>query len=114
MPQHNPASMTERSKKKLIVRRMEQLFAGKGAAAAGHQQSLQQQEVSQSAARMDKSESEASGHRVRKEGVREAHITDEETEDPLTLRQDKVKSLPEDSRTQERPEKRKGEPRIFQ
>ena len=91
LPQENPASMTERAKKKLVVRRMEQLFAGKGAADGDHQHSLQQEEVSQSAAQIDKTAIEASGQSVKQEGSREAHIMDRGTEDPLDLRQDKAK-----------------------
>ena len=60
-------AMSDRSKSKTIVRRLEQLFTGKAAAARQHGQSVQQQEVSQSAAI-------ASGQRLGQEGTREAHI----------------------------------------
>lgn len=69
-----PVAMTEKSKKKLIVRRLEQIFAGKGASKGGHQHPLQQQEISQIAARADRSEREASGRLTSKEGAREARI----------------------------------------
>ena len=69
-----PVAMTEKSKKKVIVRRLEQIFAGKGASKGGHQQPLQQQEISQSAARADRNEREASGRYASKEGAREARI----------------------------------------
>ncbi|KAK4893731.1 hypothetical protein LTR27_007978 [Elasticomyces elasticus] len=74
LPQHNPVNMTELAKKKLVVQRLEQLFAGRGAGESGHQQPIQQQEVSQLAAHADRSELEAQGQRARKEGIREAHI----------------------------------------
>jgi hypothetical protein len=69
-----PVAMTEKSKKKAIVRRLEQIFAGKGASTGGHQQPLQQQEISQSAARADRTELEASGRTASMEGAREARI----------------------------------------
>ncbi|EME42475.1 hypothetical protein DOTSEDRAFT_73342 [Dothistroma septosporum NZE10] len=72
--QPNPANMTERAKKKFVVRRLEQIFAGKGAAAGGHQHPMQQQEVSHSAARADRADSEAQGERAGLEGIREAYI----------------------------------------
>lgn len=79
-PQPNPATMSERAKKKLVVKRLEQIFAGRGAA-GGHQQPLQQQEVSQMAARADRSALEASGGCARQEGVREATIMQREAEE---------------------------------
>lgn len=83
LPQTNPANMSERAKQKVVVRRLEQIFAGKGAAAGDHQHPLQQQEVSQMAARADRSAIEAQGQQARKEGMREANIMSRETEDPL-------------------------------
>ncbi|CAK3908190.1 Frequency clock [Lecanosticta acicola] len=82
LPQTNPANLTERSKKKLVVRRLEQIFAGKGAALGGHQHSQQQEDVSQMAARAERAAGEAQGQRSRGEGTREAHIMKGETEDP--------------------------------
>ena len=73
LPKHTVA-MTEKSKKKLVVRRLEQIFAGKRPATGGHPQPLQQQEVAQSAARADKQAKDASGQRATQEGVREARI----------------------------------------
>ncbi|KAF7190549.1 Frequency clock protein [Pseudocercospora fuligena] len=73
LPQPSPANMTERMKKKLVVRRLEQVFAGKGAV-GGHHHPQQQQEVSQSAARADRAASEGAGRRSRQEGTREARI----------------------------------------
>lgn len=72
--------MTERTKQKLVVRRLEQIFAGKGAALHGHQQPQQQQEVSQSAARADKAQTGLLGQTTRQEPEREAHIMSEEGE----------------------------------
>lgn len=70
LPQSNPTNMTERAKQKLVVRRLEQLFAGKGAALHGHQHQQQQQDISIASA----------GQPARQEGVREAHILSEEGE----------------------------------
>ena len=76
-PKHSLV-MIERQKKKLVVRRLEQLFTGKkGLAAGDHSQSLQQQEVSDSAAMMDRA---ASSKRPSGEGIREAHILPYEME----------------------------------
>ncbi|KAJ9626483.1 hypothetical protein H2203_004115 [Taxawa tesnikishii (nom. ined.)] len=83
LPSKNPAVMSEKDKKKHIVRRLEAIFAGKGAATANDQQTLQQQEVSQNAAKADRSEIEARGQRAGSEGLREARIMNKETEDPL-------------------------------
>ncbi|KAL9085626.1 MAG: hypothetical protein Q9165_007527 [Trypethelium subeluteriae] len=80
-----PPVMTEKAKSKLVVRQLEQIFAGKGAAKEGHQQPLQQQEVSQMAARADRNEIEARGQRASAEGIREARIMPEETEDPMSF-----------------------------
>ncbi|KAI9643671.1 hypothetical protein NHQ30_008293 [Ciborinia camelliae] len=64
--------MTENQRKRMVVRRLEQLFTGKKGSLIGlHSHSLQQQEVSRSAARADQiSQSQLQP----KEGVREAHI----------------------------------------
>lgn len=91
MPRQAPV-MTENGRKKLVVRLLEQLFAGKGAV-GGHGQPLQQQEVSQSAARADRTASEANGHPAMMEGGREAHIMDEETEDPVISMTDSIQKL---------------------
>ncbi|CAL3971897.1 unnamed protein product [Diplocarpon coronariae] len=64
--------MTERQKKKLVVQRLEQLFTGnKGMLIGDYSQPLQQQEVSDSAAKADELANVGPG---RNEGVREAHI----------------------------------------
>ncbi|OJD32660.1 frequency clock protein [Diplodia corticola] len=68
-------AMTESAKKKLVVRRMEQIFTGKGAGTGGHQQPIQQQEVAQSAAQADRAAiEEETGQEARIEGLREARI----------------------------------------
>lgn len=64
--------MSENQRKRMVVRRLEQLFTGKtGSLIGAHSQSLQQQEVSRSAARADRA---SQIHNHPKEGVREAHI----------------------------------------
>lgn len=84
-PNHNLEGMTERAKKKLVVRRLEHIFAGTDALAGPHYQALQQQDVSQMAARADRKANEAQGHQVDMEGLRESAIMDQETEDPLDI-----------------------------
>ncbi len=79
----NKAPMTDKSKKKLIVRRLEQIFAGKRSAPGAHQQPLQQQEVAQSAATADRQEKEATGQTTRPEGLREAHIMPRDDDEQL-------------------------------
>ena len=80
LPQ-NPASLSERAKKKLIVGSLEQIFSGKGALAGPHHQALQQEHVSQMAARADRAE-HVQGHLPRtKEGAREANMMPKDTED---------------------------------
>lgn len=78
MPSRQPAMMTDGAKQRFVVRKLEQIFAGKGAAGDGHQQPIQQQEVSQSAAQADRSVLEASGQLARQEGIRESMIMDSE------------------------------------
>ena len=80
LPKH-PRLMTERSRKKLIVQRLEQLFTGKGATLETHSQFMQQQEVSESAARADSRAAEAGGRMTGMEGHREAKILPQDSED---------------------------------
>ncbi|KAF2197070.1 hypothetical protein GQ43DRAFT_224346 [Delitschia confertaspora ATCC 74209] len=68
------APLTETAKKKLVVRRLEQIFAGKRSLSGSNPQEVQQEEVAQSAATADRHAREASGAQVRKEGLREARI----------------------------------------
>ena len=70
-------NMSDRSKSKVVVQRLEQLFTGKGAAALQHGQSHQQQQVSQSAAQAER-QTEPKGRRSAHEGTREAHILSDE------------------------------------
>jgi hypothetical protein len=77
LPQH-PAAMTEYSRKKLVVRRLEQIFAGTGASMGDHHHPIQQQEVSQMAAKLDRSALEATGQTAKIEGIREAPIMKED------------------------------------
>lgn len=83
MPQQNAANMSDRTKKKVVARRLEQIFAGKGVGSGGHQHSMQQQEVSQSAARADRAAGEAQGLQARQEGSREALIMARDRRDPV-------------------------------
>ncbi|KAF2495535.1 hypothetical protein BU16DRAFT_539477 [Lophium mytilinum] len=73
-----PLHLTEKAKKKLVVRRLEQIFAGKLSAPGDHPHPVQQQEVSQSAARADREARELGGQRSGKEGIREARIMSED------------------------------------
>lgn len=68
-------AMSEGAKGRLVVRRLEQIFTGRRAAAR-HHQSYQQQEVSQSAAQADRTRLETCGRKFQliREGVREARI----------------------------------------
>ncbi|KAF2876774.1 frequency clock protein, partial [Massariosphaeria phaeospora] len=75
------APMTEKSKQELVVRRLEQIFAGKQSAPGSHPQPMQQEEVAQSAAMADRQEKEATGQRFQREGVREARIMPVQAED---------------------------------
>ncbi len=71
----NSLPMSERAKSKLVVRRLEQIFTGRRAAPR-HNQSQQQQEVSQSAAQADRNRLESRGLKVPpvRGGGREAPI----------------------------------------
>ena len=73
LPKHS-APMTDKSKKKLVVRRLEQIFAGKQSVPGNHPHPMQQEEVAQLAAVADRQAREASGATRRKEGLREARI----------------------------------------
>ncbi|MCJ1432502.1 hypothetical protein MMC27_001859 [Xylographa pallens] len=66
--------MTERSRKKLVVKRLEELFTGTRAITETSSQSMQQEEVSQSAASADRRAVEASGQTASIEGNREAKM----------------------------------------
>ncbi|KAF2012382.1 hypothetical protein BU24DRAFT_276058 [Aaosphaeria arxii CBS 175.79] len=83
LPKHN-AAMSDKTKKKLIVRRLEQIFAGKHSVPGHHPQQAQQEEVAQSAATADREAKEATGQPFRKEGLREARIMPIRSEDDHT------------------------------
>ena len=87
-----PTEMTEKAKKKLVVRRLEQLFTGTGATVGLHSQSVQQQEVSQSATEADRTATEARGCKFSAEGAREARILPSNTEIPAGLPNDTTSS----------------------
>ncbi|KAH7080674.1 frequency clock protein [Paraphoma chrysanthemicola] len=71
---NNNVAMTDKSKRKLVVRRLEQIFAGKRSAPGSHPQPMQQEEVAQSAASADRQEREATGRHLKPEGSRVARI----------------------------------------
>jgi hypothetical protein len=64
---------TEKTKRKSVVRKLEQLFAGRESSGA-HQQPKQQERLAQSAARQDRRHTEASGAEWQTSGTREARI----------------------------------------
>jgi len=74
VPNNKSVPMSEKSKKKMVVRRLEQIFAGKRSTPGSHPQPIQQQEVSQSAATADREQREATGQHYKPEGQREARI----------------------------------------
>jgi hypothetical protein len=74
---NNNVPMSEKSKKKLIVRRLEQIFAGKKSVPGIHPQPMQQEEVAQSAATADRVQKEATGGLLKPEGLRVARIMPE-------------------------------------
>lgn len=78
VPRHSMA-MSERSKSELVVRRLEQIFTGRGAASRHHTQCYQQQELSHSAAEADRIrlDPHGRGRQSVREGVREARIADD-------------------------------------
>ncbi|KAI9731433.1 MAG: hypothetical protein M1818_007823 [Claussenomyces sp. TS43310] len=78
LPKH-PPELSEKARKKLIVKRLEQLFTGKKSSAVGeHSQPYQQQKISESAAHHDRREKEKNGKCASSEGVREARILSNE------------------------------------
>ncbi|ORX92625.1 frequency clock protein, partial [Clohesyomyces aquaticus] len=73
MPRYS-APMSDKSKKKLVVRRLEQIFAGKRSVPGNHPMPMQQEEVAQSAALADRQAKASSGQNFKREGHREARI----------------------------------------
>ncbi|KAF3032130.1 hypothetical protein E8E12_002852 [Didymella heteroderae] len=79
LPQDN-AHMSAKARKKMVVRRLEQIFAGKRSVPGQHPQPMQQEEVAQSAATADRREREATGRDLRPEGQRTALIMPEQAD----------------------------------
>lgn len=77
-PKQSPL-MSERAKQALVVRRLEQLFTGRMAGPGGHDQPMQQQEISQSAARADRLRDARDNKKGEDEGRREAHVMPPDT-----------------------------------
>lgn len=73
LPKHPPV-LTEKTKRQVVVQRLEQVFTGSRDSSSKESQSKQQQEVSQSAANADRKSSEAQGYQVAAEGRRESKI----------------------------------------
>jgi len=119
MPKHSTV-MTERQKKKVVVRRLEQLFTGKSESIGGdHSQPLQQQEVSKSATRADRAADGLSSL----EGLREAHMLPYEMESGTdkpgklsdnssreTLLSAQLSDFPDDSQDDSSPDQRPTRP----
>ena len=76
-----PQQMTERSRKKLVVKRLEELFTGKRATLEISSQSMQQEEISQLAASADRRAVELRGQTATVEGHREAKMLYQDSED---------------------------------
>lgn len=73
LPRPTPVlSLTAR--KKLAVKKLEQLFTDQATQAGEHSQPIQQQEISNSAARLDRNDIVARGQPIRAEGLREARM----------------------------------------
>jgi len=73
LPKQNPL-MSERAKQALVVRRLEQLFTGRMASPGEHDQPMQQQEISDSAARADRLQDARDNKKRKAEGRREARV----------------------------------------
>lgn len=90
----NHSPMTEKSKKRMVVRRLEQIFAGKRSTPGNHPQPMQQEEVAQSAATADRQAREAAGQRMKTEGNREARIMPVQADDEdITGQQEVLQKL---------------------
>ena len=73
LPRRSPFISTK-VKRKVVVRRLEQLFTGRGGLSQNYHQSHQPQEVSQFATQVERGGSGAGDGRLEVEGVREARI----------------------------------------
>ncbi|KAF2664536.1 hypothetical protein BT63DRAFT_417895 [Microthyrium microscopicum] len=71
---HHSGPLADKEKKKLIVRRLEQLFAGRDPSSSGHQLPIQQDDIAQLAARADRRPVGSGSGKVAAEGSREARI----------------------------------------
>lgn len=78
-------AMTEKAKKKLVVKRLEQILGGRDALPGVHHQSIQQQEVAQSAAIAERSAMDSLGQVYAAEGTREAPIMPNSDDENLGL-----------------------------
>lgn len=86
-----PTTMVERAKKRLVVRRLEQIFAGEDSLISAHHQALQKKDMLQTAERTN--DSEVRGKRTDTEVTRDARIMSKDTEDtsnPVTQKEPKV------------------------
>lgn len=82
LPRKSPF-MPEKTKQKMVVRRLERIFTGRCAPSSGNHLSLQQQEVSKSAAKWDSREGDAGGRVFEGGGIREARILSATAEIPM-------------------------------
>lgn len=82
-PKRSAIFMSEKAKRKLVVKRLEQIFTGKGAPSSGYGHLLQQQKVSQSAARADRRGNRTGGRFGDVGGVREARMLSANAELPV-------------------------------
>jgi hypothetical protein len=91
----NNTHMSDKSRKKMVVRRLEQIFAGKRSTPGGHPHPMQQEEVAQSAATADRREREATGRDLRPEGLREALImSDGDDDDEAAPQNEALQQIP--------------------
>jgi len=77
----NRIAPIKESKKQLVVRRLEQIFAGKQSAPGGQPQPMQQEKISQLAAMDDRRMREATGQCSKPEGNREARMMPARTDE---------------------------------
>lgn len=89
-----PNMMAELAKKRLVVRRLEQIFAGKGGLANNHQQAVQRGDMLHTAER--KNDSGVCNVRTNTKVSRDAVIMCEDTEDTLGCRTQEQRKMPAD------------------
>lgn len=100
LPQHN-VPMSDKATKKMAVRRLEQIFAGKRSPSGGNAHPLQQEEVAQSAATADRREREATGQGLRPEGLRTALIMPDPDADADQGQGEPTRHIPRQQRVNE-------------